>query len=107
MAGTVLQLIGNLDSSMISARTVPAPSPPGVSHPQTPRSADRLTDYAMTLADRWIQVELFTVGQHGHRLVTPMNSQLDASAFGQRRGLLHRLDQQLIDPNQGVRRAER
>ena len=34
---------------MISARAVPAPSPPGVSHPQTPRPADHLTDYAMTL----------------------------------------------------------
>ena len=49
MAGTVLQQIWNLDSSMIGARAVPAPSRPGVSHPQTPRSADRLTDYAMTL----------------------------------------------------------
>jgi hypothetical protein len=50
MAGTVLQPIWNLDSSTIGARAVPAPSPPGVSHPQTPRSADRLTDNAMTLA---------------------------------------------------------
>ena len=49
MPGTVLQQIWNLDSSMISARAVPAPSPPGVSHPQTPRSTDRPTDNAMTL----------------------------------------------------------
>src|SRR5450830_186094 len=34
---------------MSSARVVPARSPPGASHPQTPRSADRLTDDAMTL----------------------------------------------------------
>src|SRR5450830_667878 len=32
------------------ARAATAPFPPGVSHPPTPRSADRLTDYAMTLA---------------------------------------------------------
>src|SRR5665647_2960161 len=44
---------GTFDSSMIGARAVPAPSPPGVSHPQTPRSADRLTDNAMTLSSWW------------------------------------------------------